>query len=163
MPRTILRVTRFHSQHHQPKQTDCGGRLHQCKNWSAHLRQTKGDPWTIRHCAKQCLWRKSSPSSCCPNPAYQEHFFHHRHDKYVTFTSLPTTHHPHRIPSMYDIFACSTSLHKQVHNCQMVLHGVASDHQAVWLKIALASVKYKVHVISKGTIDRPKLLSCEHT
>jgi hypothetical protein len=45
----------------------------------------------------------------------------------------------------------------------MVLHGVASDHQAVWLKIALASVKYKAHAISKGTIDWPKILSDEHT
>jgi exonuclease III len=58
-------------------------------------------------------------------------FFHHRHNKYATYTSLPTTHHPYGIPSMHNIFACSTSLHKQVHDCQMVLHGVASDHQAV--------------------------------
>jgi hypothetical protein len=90
-------------------------------------------------------------------------FFHHRHDKYTTYTSLPTTHHPHEISSMQDIFACSASLHKQVHDCQMVLHRVASDHQAVQLKITLASVKYKACAISKGTIDWPKILSDEHT
>jgi hypothetical protein len=45
----------------------------------------------------------------------------------------------------------------------MVLHGVASDHQAVQLKIALASVKCKARAISKGTIDWPKILSDEYT
>jgi hypothetical protein len=43
-------------------------------------------------------------------------FFHHRHNKYATNTSLPTIHHPHGIPSMHDIFACSASLHKRVHD-----------------------------------------------
>ena len=38
-------------------------------------------------------------------------FFQHRPDEYATYTSLPTPHHPRGIPSMHDIFACSTSFH----------------------------------------------------
>jgi hypothetical protein len=45
----------------------------------------------------------------------------------------------------------------------MVLHGTASDHRAVRLKIALSSVKFKAHAISQGTIDWPKILSDDHT
>jgi hypothetical protein len=70
-------------------------------------------------------------------------FFHHQPDKYATYTSPPTTHHPRGLPSMHDIFACSYSFHKQVQDCAAVLHGVASDHQAVRLKVALASIKFK--------------------
>ncbi len=45
----------------------------------------------------------------------------------------------------------------------MVLHGVASDHQAVQLKIALSSAKLKAPAASQGTINWPKILSDEHT
>jgi hypothetical protein len=45
----------------------------------------------------------------------------------------------------------------------MVHHGVASDHRAVQLKIALSSVKFKAHAISRGTINWPKTLTDEHT
>ena len=41
-------------------------------------------------------------------------FFHHRPEDYITYTSLPTPHHPRGVPSMHDIFACSISLHKRV-------------------------------------------------
>ena len=44
-------------------------------------------------------------------------FFHHRPEDYITYTSLPTPHRPHGVPSMHDIFACSTSLHKRVQDC----------------------------------------------
>ncbi len=64
---------------------------------------------------------------------------------------------------MHDIFACSQSLHKCIHDCQMVLHGVASNHQAVRLKIALSSVKLKARAASWGTINWPKILSDKHT
>ncbi len=83
-------------------------------------------------------------------------FFHHRPEGYATYTSLPTTHHPHGIPSMHDIFACSQSLHKRIHDCQMVLHGIVSNHQAVQLRIALLCVKFKAHAASWGTINCPK-------
>jgi hypothetical protein len=45
----------------------------------------------------------------------------------------------------------------------MVLHRTTSNHQAVQLKIALASVKYKAQADSIGTINWPKILSNEHT
>jgi hypothetical protein len=45
----------------------------------------------------------------------------------------------------------------------MVLHGIASNHQAVWLKIALLSVKFKARAASWGTIYWPKILSDKHT
>jgi hypothetical protein len=44
-------------------------------------------------------------------------FFQHRPEEYVTYTSIPTSSHPHGVPSMHDIFACSQSLHKQVKDC----------------------------------------------
>jgi hypothetical protein len=90
-------------------------------------------------------------------------FFHHPPEEYATYTSLPTTHHPHGIPSMHDIFACSQSLHKLILDCQMVLHGIASNHHAVRLKIALLSVKFKARAASWGTINWPKILSDKHT
>ena len=89
--------------------------------------------------------------------------FHHQPDKYATYTSLPTTHHPRGLPSMHDIFACSNSFHKQVQDCAVVLHGVASDHQAVRLKVSLASIKFKSCEVSLGTIDWPKILTDDHT
>jgi hypothetical protein len=64
---------------------------------------------------------------------------------------------------MHDIFACSNSFHKQVQDCAVVLHGVASDHQAVRLKGAFASIKFKSHEVSRGTIDWPKILTNDHT
>ena len=90
-------------------------------------------------------------------------FFQHRAEEYVTYTSIPTSCHPHGVPSMHDIFACSQSLHKRVQDCKAVLHGVASDHQAVRLCLALSSIKFKAHAISRGTINWPKILSDEHT
>jgi hypothetical protein len=45
----------------------------------------------------------------------------------------------------------------------MVLHGVASNHQAVRLKIALLSVKFKARAASWGTINWPKILLDEHS
>jgi hypothetical protein len=44
-----------------------------------------------------------------------------------------------------------------------VLHGVASDHQAVQLCLSLLSIKFKAHAISRDTINWPKILSGEHT
>jgi exonuclease III len=70
-------------------------------------------------------------------------FFHHQPDEYATYTSLPTTYHPRGLPSMHDTFACPNSFHKRVQDCAMVLHGVASDHLAVHLKVSLASIKFK--------------------
>ncbi len=67
------------------------------------------------------------------------------------------------VSSMHDIFACSQSLHKQVHDCQALLHGVASNHRAVRLKLILLSIKFKALAISRGTINWPKLLSDNHT
>ena len=64
---------------------------------------------------------------------------------------------------MHDSFACSQSLHKQVQDCKAVLHGVASDHQAVRLYLALSLIKFKMHAILCGTINWPKILSDEHT
>jgi hypothetical protein len=64
---------------------------------------------------------------------------------------------------MHDIFACSNSFHKRVQDCAAVLHGVASDHQAVHLKVALASIKFKTHEVSQGTIDWLKILTDDHT
>jgi hypothetical protein len=90
-------------------------------------------------------------------------FFHHRPEEYATYTSLPSTHHPHGIPRMHDIFACSQSLHKRIHDYRMVLHGVASNHQAVRLKLALLSVKFKARAASRGIINWPKILSVKHT
>jgi hypothetical protein len=63
---------------------------------------------------------------------------------------------------MHDIFACSQSLHKQVHDCVAVLEGVDSNHRAVRLKIMLSSIKFKARAISRGTIDWPKILTNEH-
>jgi hypothetical protein len=46
----------------------------------------------------------------------------------------------------------------------MVLHGVASDHQAVCLKVALSSVKFKARgAMNRGTINWPKILTDENT
>ncbi len=38
-------------------------------------------------------------------------FSQHRAEEYVTYTSIPTSCHPHGVPSMHDIFVCSQSLH----------------------------------------------------
>jgi hypothetical protein len=90
-------------------------------------------------------------------------FFHHQPDKYATYTSLPTTHHPRGLPSIHDIFACSNSFCEQVQDCAAVLHGIASDHQAVCLKVTLASINFKSCEVSQGTINWPKILSDDHT
>ncbi len=46
----------------------------------------------------------------------------------------------------------------------MVLHEVASDHQAVCLKVALSSVKFKARgAMNGGAINWPKILTNEHT
>ena len=71
--------------------------------------------------------------------------------------------HLHGVPSMHDIFACSQSLHKWVEDFKAVLNGVASDHQAVRLCLALLSIKFKAHAILRGTINWPKILSNKHT
>ncbi len=91
-------------------------------------------------------------------------FFNHREEDYTTYASIPTEHHPNKVPSMHDVFACSQSYHKCIHDCKMVLHGVASDHQAVCLKVALSSVKFKAHgAMNQGVINWPKILTDEHT
>jgi len=90
-------------------------------------------------------------------------FFQHRLEEYATYTSIPTGFHPHSVPSMHEIFTCSQSLHKQVKDCKWVLHGAASNHQAVQLCLTLLSIKFKAHAISHGDIDWPKLLSNKHT
>ena len=65
---------------------------------------------------------------------------------------------------MHDVFACSQLFHKRIHYCRMVLHGVASDHQAVCLKVALSSVKFKARgAMNQGAINWPKILTDEHT
>jgi len=64
---------------------------------------------------------------------------------------------------MHDIFACSISLHKRVRDCVTSLDGVASDHQAVCLKISLTSIKFKSKAMSRGTINWSKILSDDHT
>jgi hypothetical protein len=90
-------------------------------------------------------------------------FFNHQEEEYTTYTSIPMDHHPKGVPSMHDIFASSQLLHKRIHYCRMVLHGVASDHRAVRLKVALSSVKFKASAMSRGTINWPKILTNEHT
>jgi hypothetical protein len=90
-------------------------------------------------------------------------FFNHSTEEYVTYTSIPTNHHLTGVPSMHDVVACSQSLHKQIHNCQTALHGVASDHKAVRLKLTLSSIKFKTQAISRGTIDWPKIMLDDHT
>jgi hypothetical protein len=91
-------------------------------------------------------------------------FFKHCEEDYATYTSILTVHYPHGIPSMHDVFACSQSFHKRIHDCKMTLHGVASDHKTVSLQLALSSVKYKVRDSMKvGTINWPKILNDEHT
>ncbi len=84
-------------------------------------------------------------------------------EEYVTYTSIPTNHHPTGVSSMHDVFASSQSLHEQVHDCQAVLHGDASDHRAVRLKLTLLSIKFKARDISQGTIYWPKILLDDHT
>jgi hypothetical protein len=78
-------------------------------------------------------------------------FFQHWPEEYVTYTSIPTSSHPHGVSSMHNIFACSQSLHKHVQDCKLVLHGVASFHQAVRLCLALLSMKFKAHAILCNT------------
>jgi hypothetical protein len=91
-------------------------------------------------------------------------FFNHREEDYATYTSIPTEHHPTRVPSMHDVFVCSQSLHKCTRDCKMILHGVTSDHRTVGLSIALSSVKFKNSgTISRGTINWPKILTDEHS
>ena len=53
--------------------------------------------------------------------------FNHQEEDYIMYTNIPTPYHPNGVPSMQDIFACSQSFHKCIHNCKMVLHGVASN------------------------------------
>jgi hypothetical protein len=58
-------------------------------------------------------------------------FFNHTQEDYVTYTSIPTPSHPDGIQSMHDIFVCSQSLHKRIHDCKAVPHGAVSNHKAV--------------------------------
>jgi hypothetical protein len=82
-------------------------------------------------------------------------FFNHREEDYFTYTSIPTVHHPHGVPRMFQ---------KHIHDYKMVLHSVASDHRAICLKVALISVKCKAHrAMSRGTINWPTILTDEHT
>jgi hypothetical protein len=90
-------------------------------------------------------------------------FFNHTPEDYVTYTSIPTNFHPAGISSMHDIFACSQSLHKQIHDCKAVPHGAVSDNKAVRLSLMLTSIKFCGHALSCGTIDWPKILLDEHT
>jgi hypothetical protein len=90
-------------------------------------------------------------------------FFNHTVEEYVTYTSIPTNHHLTGILSMHDVFACSQSLHKRIHDCQAVLYGVVSDHKTVRLKLTLLSIKFKARAISWGTIDWPKIMLDDHT
>ena len=64
---------------------------------------------------------------------------------------------------MHDIFACFTSLHKRVRDCVTSLDGVASNHQAVRLKISLTSIKFKPKTMTRGAINWSQILSDEHT
>jgi hypothetical protein len=41
-------------------------------------------------------------------------FFKHGEEDYATYTSIPTVHYPHGVPSMHDVFACSQSFHKSM-------------------------------------------------
>jgi len=90
-------------------------------------------------------------------------FFNHTPEDYVTYTSIPTNFHPAGISSMHDIFACSQSLHKRIHDCKAVPHGAVSDHKAVRLSLMLMLIKIHGHTLSCGTIDWPKILLDEHT
>jgi hypothetical protein len=45
----------------------------------------------------------------------------------------------------------------------MVLHGVASNHRAVCLKVALSSVKFQACAMNRGTINWQKILTDKHT
>jgi len=90
-------------------------------------------------------------------------FFNHTPEDYVTYTSIPTNFHPAGISNMHDIFACSQSLHKRIHDCKAVPRGAVSDHKAVRLSLMLTSIKFRGHALSRGTIDWPKILSDEHT
>jgi hypothetical protein len=90
-------------------------------------------------------------------------FFHHHHDKYVTYTSLPTHHHPRGVPSMHDIFACSISLHKRIQDCVTSLMGVVSNHHAVRLTISLTSIKFKPKTVTRGTTNWSQILSDNHS
>ena len=44
-------------------------------------------------------------------------FFNHNVEENVTYTSIPTNHHPTGVSSMHDVFACSQSLHERIHDC----------------------------------------------
>ncbi len=90
-------------------------------------------------------------------------FFNHTQEDYVTYTSIPTPSHPNGIQSMHDIFACSQSLHKQIHDCKAVPHGAVSDRKAVRLSLMLTLIKFRGHALSWGTIDWPKILLDYHT
>ena len=90
-------------------------------------------------------------------------FFNHRQDDYVTYTSIPTNFHPKGIPSMHDIFACSQSLHKRIHDCKAVPHRAVSDRKAVKLSLMLTLIEFRSHALSCGTIDWPKILTDDHT
>jgi hypothetical protein len=64
---------------------------------------------------------------------------------------------------MHDVFICSQSLHKCIHDCKVVLQGIASDHRAVSLSVVLSSVKFKNSgTISCRTINWSKILTDEH-
>jgi hypothetical protein len=90
-------------------------------------------------------------------------FSNHTQENYVIYTSIPTTFHPDRIPSMHAIFAYSQSLHKGIHDCKAVLYGAVSDHKALRLGLMLPLFEFHGHTLSRGTIDWPKILSDNNT
>ncbi len=51
-------------------------------------------------------------------------FFNHTQEDYITYTSIPTTFHPDRIPSMYNIFACLQSLTSEYMTAKQSLTGL---------------------------------------
>ncbi len=90
-------------------------------------------------------------------------FFNHTQEYYVTYTSIPTPSHPDGIQCMHDIFTCSKSLDKQIHDCKAVPRRAVSNHKAVRLSLMLALIEFHGHALSQGTIDWPKILLGDHT
>ena len=62
---------------------------------------------------------------------------------------------------MHDLFVCSQSLHKRVRDCEVVDDGADSDHDAICIKLAITSIKFKGSAITKGVIDWTSILNDE--
>jgi hypothetical protein len=61
---------------------------------------------------------------------------------------------------MLDILVCSTTLHKQVSNCQVICDGLKSDHRAVRLDLVITSIKFKEKgSVYCGVIDWRKIIN----